>query len=263
MFTSDNCGGSENRWGCNHNRVDFLIGTHFSCTLISTSPALSFSKKIRGPETNTPQPRIMVWRNIMPRLIDLTQQRFGRLVVIRRAEENQNGRTTWLCRCSCGNEVSVTRDHLISGGTQSCGCLRKRHGHNTRNKVSATYRIWGAMIHRCHNPNSSNYASYGRRGITVCDRWREFVNFLEDMGEVPPGYQIDRIDNSKGYYRDNCRWVTSKTNNRNRRNNRLITYHGKTQTLPAWCDELGIPYTRLWARLYKLGWSVEKAFTVS
>lgn len=89
----------------------------------------------------------------------------------------------------------------------------------------------------------------------------KFENFLEDMGEVPEGHQIDRIDNNKGYYKENCRWVTSKTNNRNKQNNRLETYKGETQCLAVWAEKYNIPYTTLSSRINMLGWTIERALT--
>lgn len=119
------------------------------------------------------------------------------------------------------------------------------------------------MIQRCTNHKNKYYPNYGGRGITVCQEWRDsFENFLKDMGECPSKHQIDRIDNNGGYRKENCRWVTPKTNSRNRRDNRLETHNGKTQCLAAWAEEIGINIKTLGSRL-RNGWSIENALKIS
>ena len=196
---------------------------------------------------------------------DLVGQKFGRLIVLKKKDKNKSGNYRWLCKCDCGKEKIIRGDNLKSGTTKSCGCLQKekrmKHGHHARDKTSKTYHSWQSMIQRCTNPKVHNYHNYGGRGITVCKRWLEFKNFLTDMGESPgKGYQIDRINNNKGYKKSNCRWVTPKEQARNRRNNHLETYNGKTQLLIEWSEETGIPYRTLLSRLNR-GWSIEKALT--
>lgn len=118
------------------------------------------------------------------------------------------------------------------------------------------------MIQRCGNLNHKQWKNYGGRGITVCERWLKFPNFLEDIGRNwKLGLTLERKDNNKGYYKENCRWATIKQQARNRRNNRLISYNGKTQCLAAWSEEYNILSSTLWARLYKYGWLMEKAIT--
>jgi hypothetical protein len=117
------------------------------------------------------------------------------------------------------------------------------------------------MIRRCHDPRHRNYKDYGGRGIAVCNRWRKsFDAFLEDMGRRPPGLCLDRIDNLRGYEPGNVRWVTHKANNRNRRNNRLLTHDGLTLTVIEWSERTGIAEMTLHARLFK-GWDVARALT--
>ncbi|KKN91257.1 hypothetical protein LCGC14_0221250 [marine sediment metagenome] len=204
----------------------------------------------------------------MPKLIDLTGKRFGRLVVICRDKKNRFGTLCWLCLCDCGKEKIILCGSLKSGKTKSCGCLRKeiiskimtKHGHTKNRKQSQVYRSWYHIIQRCTNSNTKDYRWYGSRGITVCERWLKFENFLEDMGEAPIGYQIDRLDNNKGYYLENCRWVTPKQNGRNKRNNHLITHNGEIQCISAWAEETGISKnTILWRITH--GWSPEKTLT--
>ncbi|KKN58714.1 hypothetical protein LCGC14_0549500 [marine sediment metagenome] len=199
---------------------------------------------------------------------DLIGRIFGRLDVVERADNSLCGKIRWLCICSCGKTKIVAGHHLKSGATKSCGCLNiekiiersTKHGHR-RQKRSKTYISWMDMIQRCTNTKNKFYHNYGGRGIKVCKRWRKsFENFLEDMGEVQDRLQLDRIDNDKGYCKSNCRWTTSKMNNRNRRNNHLETYGGKTQCLATWADEFNINYDMLYLRL-KRGWTIEEALT--
>jgi hypothetical protein len=150
----------------------------------------------------------------MPAFIDLTDRRFGKLIVLKEAGR-RNGFVTWACICDCGLETIVGGENLRSGNTRSCGCILKPHGHGHR---TPTYISWQNMKLRCHYPKATRYKDWGGRGITVCARWRHsFVNFLTDMGERPPGLVLDRIDNSKGYSPANCRWVTYRESNLNKR----------------------------------------------
>lgn len=117
-------------------------------------------------------------------------------------------------------------------------------------------------IQRCHNPSNSDYAYYGGRGITVCDRWRSsFENFLADMGVRPEGHTLERVKNDEGYSKDNCVWATRLEQSQNKRGNKLITWQGKTLTVAAWERELGFKTGTLKARLGPLGYTVEQAFT--
>lgn len=138
--------------------------------------------------------------------------------------------------------------------------------------------IHNDMKCRCYNPKSKNFVNYGMRGITVCNEWLndEKISYGEHSHNTTKGFlafkewamnngyadnlSIDRIDNNKGYSPDNCRWVTSKVQNNNKRNNLSITYKGKTQTLKQWCDELNLPYMKIFQRVVRLHWSVERAF---
>ncbi len=197
----------------------------------------------------------------MPKFIDLTKRKFGRLTVVKRVNNNKYGSSRWLCKCDCSQKVITLGNSLTGGDTKSCGCLRIKHGHTAGLKRSKTYISWYHMIQRCTNPNDRHYHDYGGRGITVCKRWRNsFENFLEDIGEAPKGLQIDRINNDKGYYKINCRWTTSKTNNRNRRNNHLVSYNNTTQCIMEWSEKTGIPEYVIRQRLNR-NWSVRKTLT--
>ena len=107
------------------------------------------------------------------------------------------------------------------------------------------------MIQRCTNPKNKQYADYGGRGITVCERWKDFCNFLADMGEAPAAAFLDRRDNSGNYEPDNCRWTTPVVSAENRRFAKLITWNGKTQCISQWAKELNIKYPTLYSRLYR------------
>jgi hypothetical protein len=113
-----------------------------------------------------------------------------------------------------------------------------------------TYCVWSNMINRCHNEKVPGYKGYGAKGIVVCDRWRKsYRNFRKDMGLKPVGYSIDRIDNDKGYSKENCRWATTKEQSRNRGNNLLVEAFGRKQILADWSKETGISYSALYRRL--------------
>jgi hypothetical protein len=200
---------------------------------------------------------------------DLSSRIFGRLTVLVRHSSTRHG-LKWQCRCTCGLNVVVYSSALLSGRTQSCGCLHdecsnkaKTHGHGrTGAKRSPEHRIWDAMIQRCTNPNNKHYKNYGNRGIKVCPRWRDFAQFYRDCGPRPsPKHTIERVDNDKGYAPANCKWATRKEQQNNRRNNRLLCFKGATKTLTQWAETLGMSPGAVAARI-RLGWSTERALTV-
>jgi hypothetical protein len=140
---------------------------------------------------------------------------------------------------------------------------RPRHGETQAGRGSAEYRIWNQMLGRCHRPTHERFADYGGRGIAVCDRWRaSLLHFIEDMGRRPSSeHQIERRDNDGPYCKDNCIWATRTEQGRNKRNNVLLTFRGKTQPLSAWAEELGLTYSTLRRRIQVHGWSTERALT--
>lgn len=135
-----------------------------------------------------------------------------------------------------------------------------RHGYAFRGKRPNIYRRWQHMIQRCHNPNDRDYPRYGGRGITVCERWMDFENFLADMGEPPTSkHSLDRIDNTKGYEPNNVRWATAKQQQNNRTNTKLLTIKGATKPLSEWCELVGIGSKTVLYRLKHRGMSHEDA----
>ena len=205
------------------------------------------------------------------RRIEVLGQRFKRLTVLRelpnRRNPNGESRRWCLCRCDCGKEVVIQVGKLLSGNTGSCGCLsrdttRKRslkHGHNRAGEYNSTYKSWSHMKDRCLNPRNKSYSYYGGRGITVCDRWLDYANFLEDMGEKPKGMSIDRINNDGNYEPDNCRWANAKQQNRNKRWNVWIEFQGRRMILTDWAKLIGISRMGLVRRLNE--WSLADALT--
>jgi hypothetical protein len=192
---------------------------------------------------------------------DLTGKVFDRLTVLGFLHNNK-----WECQCSCGNISEVNTYGLNSGRTKSCGCLHKELvGNKFRTHGlygTPEYVSWNAMKNRCSNKSSPVYFRYGGRGITVCQRWLDsFENFLEDMGSRPSDTTLDRIDVNKGYNKDNCRWANNLTQANNKTSTHLITLNGETMSVMEWCRRLNYNYGVIQARLHKLQWSVEDAFS--
>lgn len=202
------------------------------------------------------------------RMVDFTGHTCGRLEVTGWTFK-KNGKWQWICECSCGNTTTIPHTSLLTDSVKSCGCLRvdvaKKTGQANRvhgDIDSPESCTWKNIKERCYNKSNDSYASYGGRGIVVCDRWLGkdgYVNFLADMGRRPSdSHSIDRIDVNGNYEPSNCRWATVKEQHRNRRDNLLLTVLGRTQTAVAWAEEMGHPPHRIYNRLAK-GWTPEEA----
>lgn len=204
----------------------------------------------------------------MGKFQDLTGKRFGRVLVISRAENGKHGAIRWLCLCDCGKYNTSFASGLKQGIVNSCGCLHKevlkKIGEKRRthglSKSKESY-AWQHMRARCYSKKNPQYKNYGARGITVCERWFSFENFLSDMGFAPSkDHSVERIDVNGNYEPGNCKWATWKEQQRNRTNNHLIEFNGETKTLAEWCELLDLNYQRTHARILKLGMAPDIAF---
>lgn len=202
--------------------------------------------------------------------------RFGRLVVLSIARKpiGRQGRTAPYaeCRCKCGSICTVNAWNLRSGNTSSCGCycIEQTKKSNTRHGCAPRiakrlYNVWHSMVWRCHNPDSAKYYMYGARGIYVVDEWMdspvEFVAWAKRNG-LENGLQLDRIDNDGPYSPDNCRIVTRSQNQRNTRQNHILSAFGEKKCLTAWAEDprCQVKRTTLVNRI-RAGWSAEQAIS--
>ena len=207
----------------------------------------------------------------MSRALDLTGNKYGRLVVVSPGETCANGAAQWVCRCDCGKEKTFRANNLRSGRSTSCGCFRKevvralgiarRKSAADRHKTSPEHQAWLDMKNRCLNPRCKAWPDYGGRGIKVCERWiRDRRAFEVDMGPRPSrAHSIERRDNSRGYDPDNCYWADRTTQNNNTRRNRFIEHDGRRMTLAQWALTLGISREALGWRLRH--WTVDRALS--
>lgn len=181
----------------------------------------------------------------MPKKFEIkSEDKFGRLIIIREVDKSKCGKRRFLTKCDCGSEKTVQLTHLRSGNTKSCGCLQKEFTTSHGKTKHRLYKRWIAIKQRCLNTNNDSYKNYGGRGITICEEWKHsFQTFLDDMEDsYIEGYHIDRIDNDKGYSKDNCRWVTRQQNQANRRGakNSSSKYKGVSKKRNKWQAQIMI-----------------------
>ncbi len=205
------------------------------------------------------------------RRLDLSGQRFGRLLAVKIATRN-GGAGFWECLCECGTQCTVAVGKLRSGHTKSCGCYRLQRVKETKTThgrkrtgipKDPTYEAWSQMAARCQCASSTRIERYINRGITVCDRWRHsFENFLGDMGERPsPDHSLERENNDLGYSPENCCWATRITQGNNKRNNKRYPFRGQMMTVREMLltANSNVAPRTVWARLNTFGWPAERA----
>lgn len=216
----------------------------------------------------------------MPEFVDLTNERFGRWIVLgvvskaARCPDGIHRNTRWLCRCDCGTIREITGVRR----SESCGCYKsevtskskKKHGHTGDYRKgqrvrSRTYESWIEMRRRCERPHFKQYADYGGRGIKVCERWHKFEDFLSDMGKRPRGTTLDRFPNNDGDYEPgNCRWANSKQQAQTRRprfDRTLVLFNGKQRPIKEVASLVGLKCNTLRARL-RQGWPLDVALSL-
>lgn len=187
-------------------------------------------------------------------LKDLLGVRFEKLIVVARAPNMADGTAVWFCRCDCGEVRKIAGSGLRAGRNKSCGCASPRF---TTERIAThgmsrtrTYRIWRGMLQRCSEAATGKTRRlYFEKGIRVCDRWKDFECFLEDMGKSPAGLSIERIDGGGNYEPSNCRWATPKEQANNVATNSLVTHSGTTKTVAMWAEEIGVKANTLLYRL--------------
>lgn len=186
---------------------------------------------------------------------DIIGNRYGRLVVVERAENDKYNHIQYKCICDCGNERVVAKASLVSNKTRSCGCYYK----DTRKTCASThgqsktrlFHCWWSMIERCENHKYRDYKYYGGRGIKVCEEWKEFEEFAK--WAYNNGYEdtltIDRIDVNGNYEPTNCRWATRLTQANNTTRNRYIVHNGERKTISEWARITGKSQRTIYGRL--------------
>ena len=201
--------------------------------------------------------------------LTLTGVRVNFLTVIRKTDMRYGSSVVWECVCDCGNTYLTTAHKIKAGVAKSCGCKAYdkrrsellKHGASTLNsKLRYTYVAWLAMIQRCFYKKHKSYDVYGGAGITVVDAWRDFSNFLSDMGERPRNTTIGRINHNGNYEKCNCRWETPKQQANSKKTNRLIAYGSEIYTFSQLAEKAGLRQDTFTKRIDS-GWSVEKAVT--
>ena len=185
--------------------------------------------------------------------IDISGQRFGSWTVLKRFPKAH-----WKCKCDCGVVKILQGNSLKIGTSRRCqNCFAKSHTKHGKDGTRI-YNTWAQIKQRCLNKKSSMYLNYGGRGIELCKRWMEFVNFYADMGDIPDGKTLGRIDNDGPYSPKNCRWEFPKEQTRNRRNTAYTIFRGQKVSVAKLAEKYGMKNRLVKVRL-KAGWPIEKA----
>jgi hypothetical protein len=188
----------------------------------------------------------------MGKVIDITGQKFGKLLVIKLIGLNKYGSSEWECLCDCGKLTKVSIQSLRTGNTKSCGsnsCKEKKIKHGLAG--TGAYESYRSAKRRCNNPNCEEYPYYGGRGIKFL--WESPIDFVKDMGHRPEGMSIDRIDVNGDYCKDNCRWANKDTQHFNTTHTVNYTWNGVTKPLAKWSKDLGLPESTVYRRYKVLG----------
>lgn len=195
--------------------------------------------------------RVIYWRIDMK--YNLKGKKFGKLTVLEKAGVDNSRYVIWKCKCDCGNETIVRSSHLVRGDTKSCGCINYTANGFSDNRI---YRIWKGIISRCYNKNSTSYRRYGKKGITICNEWKNnFMSFYN--WSLNNGYKdnlsIDRINNKGNYEPNNCRWATAEEQANNTSQNVFISFNGEKLTIAQWAHKIGIQPSVFHDRLKRNG----------
>jgi len=233
---------------------------HISQRLTCSSECVECAKRHKSKHRKPP----ITFKNRAFNFRDLIDKRFGRLVVLKAHHKTNYGATYWTCVCDCGTRKEIKGESLKSGAVLSCGCFLRANARlvNTRHGLSTSrvHGIWRNMRARCRNPRNHAYKHYGARGISVCERWNQFENFLEDMGHPPDGCSLEGIDNSGPYAPHNCVWATQFTQMSNTRRNVFLELNNKKLTISQWARELGFTFNLIKGRLNR-GWTIQETLS--
>lgn len=191
--------------------------------------------------------------------VDFSGKKFAHWTVLSYESGSRLTPGRWNCRCEkCGTLHAIRQKAVSNGQNAFCPTCNvhpnQTHGHARNGAISPTWNSWASMRDRCERPGTNDYAIYGGRGITVCQRWSDFAAFLEDMGERPVGHQLDRIDSNGHYEPSNCRWITIQKQQHNRRDNTFVTLNGERMVCREAERRLGITRGILGRKMRRLNW---------